>query len=98
MPSKSEIQRRKEITREIAQRERAEAEARMPISKIDLDDLFNHLDIALSTGCDHTLRFTRGFLQTRALDESTIVPWLGEYGGYCDCEVLNNVEETWGET
>ena len=97
MPSKSEIQRRKEIARAIAQRNRSEAEARMPISKNDLVDLFNHLDGALSAGCDHTLRFTRGFLQIRALDESTIVPWLGESGGYCDCEVLGNVEESWGE-
>lgn len=97
MPSKSEIQRRKKIVLELAQRERAEAKALMPIEKSDLVELFDHLDFALNGGCDHTLRFTRDFLQQRALDESTILAWLREYGGDCDCEVLANVEETWGE-
>ena len=97
MPSKSEIQRRKAIVQEIAQRSRAEAEAEMPLSKAHLAELFEHLDVALSSGCDHTLRFTRAFLQESGLPENTIVPWLGKYGGFCDCEVLGNVEEAWGQ-
>jgi len=71
-------------------------EARMPISRADLTRLFEHLEGALVNGCDHTLRFTREFLASRQLPEATITPWLGEYGGFCDCEVLANVEERWG--
>ena len=95
MPSKSEQERRKAIVREIAEREKAAAIAAMPISQEDLAALFDHLDIALSAGCDHSLKLTRSFLQGRNLLEAAIVPWLGDYGGYCDCEVLANVEQEW---
>ncbi|MBD7923165.1 DUF2695 domain-containing protein [Xanthomonas sp. Sa3BUA13] len=55
--------------------------------------MFEYLDGALSVGCDHSLRFTRRFLQDHDLPEAAILPWLGEYGGFCDCEVLANVEQ-----
>jgi hypothetical protein len=95
MSSKSEIARRKLLRQEIEKHARAEAEAKMPISKQQLASLFDHLDHALSQGCDHSHRHTQEFLRSQALPESTIIPWLGEYGGYCDCEVLANVEEHW---
>jgi hypothetical protein len=57
--------------------------------------LFNHLDEARSAGCDHSRRFARQFLVARSLSASAIVPWLGEHRGYCDCEVLANVEDAW---
>ena len=95
MTSKVEQERRKALAREEAQRHRAEALASMPISQRDLSDLFNHLDLALVSGCDHSLRFTQQFLQARNLPEAGILCWLGEQGGYCDCEVLGNVEQEW---
>ena len=95
MASQAERDRRKALMRELKQRERQTAEARMPLSRDDLAALFDHLDKALSVSCDHSLRFTRQFLVARSLSEATIVPWLGEYGGYCDCEVLANVEDAW---
>ncbi len=95
MTSKVEQERRKALARDEAQRLRAEALASMPISQRDLSDLFNHLDSALASGCDHSLRFTHQFLQARSLPEASIISWLGEYGGYCDCEVLGNVEQEW---
>ena len=97
MSSKSEIERRKALHRAAEQQARSAEEARMPISKAELAQLFEHLDAALAGGCEHTLRFTRAFLASRQLPEATIVPWLGEYGGFCDCEVLANVEERWGQ-
>jgi hypothetical protein len=96
MSSQSEIDRRKALRREAEERARADEEARMPMSKAQLAELFDHLDVALGKGCDHTLRFTRAFLSGHDLSEAAIVPWLAEYGGYCDCEVLANVEEHWG--
>lgn len=95
MPSKAEQERRKAIVRGIAQRQRANAITSMPISQSDLAELFDHLDEALAAGCDDSLRFTREFLRSKVLPEATIIPWLGEYGGHCDCEVLANVEQEW---
>ena len=97
MTSRAEQERRKAIVREIAQRQHAESVASMPMSQDQLAQLFDHLDSALSAGCDHSLKLTRQFLRANGLPEGTIVPWLGEYGGYCDCEVLANVEQEWAQ-
>ncbi|MCP4988089.1 MAG: DUF2695 domain-containing protein [Colwellia sp.] len=68
----------------------------MPISFKDLTALFDRLDEALGNdGCDHTPKITKAFLENKNLNFKEILPWLEEYGGYCDCEVLANVEESW---
>ncbi len=68
----------------------------MPISHKDLSELFSFLDESLDKApCQHTLRYTLDFLAERRLFENEIVRWLGEYGGFCDCEVLANVAEHW---
>lgn len=96
MANSEERERRKRLVRAIAQKAQAEAEARMPISRDDLDDLFNHLDEELPKfGCNHSLELTKAFLTLRSVDAESVVPWLGEYGGFCDCEVLANVEDAW---
>lgn len=95
MPSKLETQRRKAILRDLRSKSRAAHEAKRVISPEDLVALFDHVGVALAAGCDHSLRFTRAFLESRALPVEVVVPWLGEYGGYCDCEVLANVENDW---
>ena len=97
MPSPSEKVRRKRIVQAIEDRRRAAEIALMPISQDQLAALFDHLDEELSAGCDHSLKLTQAFLKEHALDVDAIVPWLGQYGGYCDCEVLSNVEEVWGQ-
>ncbi|MBW4690698.1 MAG: DUF2695 domain-containing protein [Lyngbya sp. HA4199-MV5] len=105
MPSKLEKQRRREIIRGIREREHADAEARMPISKADLRDLFKMLDSTLFEQrddeiwcyCDHTLRRSREFLRSRSLPEDSIAEWFGEYGGFCDCEVASNVTAHWAK-
>ena len=97
MPSKSEVERRKSIVQELAAQLRAKHEAKRVVSPETLVALFDHLDATLVEGCDHTLRLTRAFLESRALPAEVVVRWLGEYGGFCDCEVLGNVEEAWPE-
>ena len=42
------------------------------------------------------MRLTQQFLASRSILPESVIPWLGRYGGYCDCEVLDNVEERWG--
>jgi len=98
MPRKEEKQRRKAILDQMAQKHRAEEEASLPLSQAELKALFDHVDQRLEEQeCDHKLTHTLAFLAQRNLRRETIVPWLHEYGGYCDCEVIANVEEVWGE-
>jgi hypothetical protein len=41
--------------------------------------------------CDGTLRVTRSYLREHQIGEPTVIQWLEEHGGGCDCEVLLNV-------
>ena len=105
MPSKEEKKRRQALVSAMVEKQQANEEARMPISKEDLKALLEEVDESIFEErngeaeclCDHTLRHTRAFLRARSLAEELIVKWLGEYGGYCDCEVTSNVGESWGE-
>ena len=42
--------------------------------------------------CDNTLGGTIGWLMDHGYDVATVTGWLSRRGGYCDCEVLLNVE------
>jgi hypothetical protein len=79
------------------EQERQKLIASIPMPHQDLHDLFDHLDQESESGCDHTLRLTTAFLQKRDLDVERIVAWLRAHGGYCDCEVLANVKDKFGE-
>ena len=69
------------------------AKPKLPASKKDVQALFDWIDERLaSADCDCTLRHTRDFIRIRGLDEAGVVDWLQDHGGYCDCEVLINVE------
>jgi hypothetical protein len=96
--TKEEKKQHKALRQKIARQQRTEAEAKMPISKPDLKSLFDYLDEELAEdGCNESLRITTRFLTERNLPEQSIIAWLGEYGGYCDCEVLANVESEWDD-
>jgi hypothetical protein len=69
----------------------------MPMPLADLRDLFDFLDRENPPPCDHTLRETILFLRERNLDVEGVVKWLHQNGGYCDCEVIFNVDEKFGE-
>jgi hypothetical protein len=98
MAEKPNKEQRKARLRELRQREADDAEARLPMSLVDLAALLSHLDEGLDARpCDHTLALTRGFLIERTLPHDRIIPWLAEQGGYCDCEVLANVESAWSD-
>ena len=45
-------------------------------------------------GCDHSLKLTEQILSNLDVkDVLSVLAWLKEQGGYCDCEVVMNVEE-----
>jgi hypothetical protein len=54
-----------------------------------LNDLLDYLDANLES-CDPTTKLTNTFLRGQGLDEGSVLPWLADHGGYCDCEVLSN--------
>jgi hypothetical protein len=88
--------RRRELLREAKLKEQAAAFAALPMSNADFQDLFDMLDRRLPVnGCDHTRRLTVGYLRDRSLPEDAVLRWLGENGGFCDCEVLANSKEAW---
>jgi len=78
------------------ERERERQETSIPIPKGDLKALFDWLDRPNCPPCDHTLKETAEFLRSRNLDVDKTVAWLRENGGYCDCEVIYNVEDEFG--
>lgn len=99
MPDKKEIERRKQIKKELRAKAKIEFETSLPISREKFTQLFDYLDENLSEfGCDDSLKLTCEFLQKNKIQNIVeIKNWLGEKGGYCDCEVLNNVEEMFEE-
>lgn len=88
----SDKDRKRELKVAFKAKEQEVLEASMPLSKTDLRDLLNYLDRPERLVCYHALKETIVFLRSRALNPETIVPWLGEHGGFCDCEVLANLE------
>lgn len=96
MASREEKKRRQQLVSALMQQKHLNDTVKMAISKDDLKALFEFLDTHLEE-CDHTLALTVEFLSDHNLDVNSIIPWLNEYGGYCDCEVLLNVIEAWGE-
>jgi len=62
-------------------------------------NLFDYVDEKLEAndGCDHSLTFTREFLETQKVDVESVLDWIINEGGGCDCEVLYNVEERFEE-
>jgi hypothetical protein len=76
------------------QQEKEKFVASLPMQVNDFLELFEDLDNKLvNTSCNHTLANTQNFLNKHRLPVQVVVSWLNEHGGYCDCEVLANVEE-----
>ncbi len=72
--------------------ERTELVASMPLSAQQLNSLLDYLDANLKS-CDHTTKLTDIFLHVEKLDKDLVLPWLADHGGYCDCEVLCNLDD-----
>lgn len=61
-----------------------------------LKDLLDYIDEQLgTTHCKNDLSLTKSFLmqQVSPKDMDKLVKWLENHGGYCDCEVLANIDE-----
>ncbi|WP_267402115.1 MULTISPECIES: DUF2695 domain-containing protein [unclassified Chryseobacterium] len=92
---KNEKERRKQLRNELRQKQQEEFENSLPMDRIYFEQLFDFLDIQLEeVGCNDTNIITVEFLEKNKIQNIEIVlGWLVENGGYCDCEILANVEE-----
>lgn len=95
MPNKEEKARRKQIQKELQEKAQLEFEKSIPVSREVFQNLFNFLDEELEKkNCDDRLILTKKFLETNQIENiDEIENWLKQNGGFCDCEVLNNIEE-----
>jgi hypothetical protein len=95
MPNKLEKERRKQLKNEIKGIQRSEFEKNMPMEREKFRDFFDYLDEKLPViGCDHTNKMARKYLVKIGQNNiENILEWLAENGGYCDCEILANVED-----
>ena len=95
MPDKNEKERRKQIMDELKKKADQEFESSLPMSRDNFKKLFDHLDTELNDkGCNDTNGMTKTFLQqTQVENIEKVLEWLADHGGYCDCEILANVEE-----
>ena len=90
-----EKNKRKEILKAIKEKELAEFRQNLPMSEDKFIQLFELLDAQLHVhGCDHDLKLTEQILSNLGVkDVLSVLAWLEEQGGYCDCEAMMNVEE-----
>lgn len=94
MPSAEEKRRRKELAQDAKATAKESLKASLPVSIAQLQALFDYLDNKLTeAGCDHTLQLTKQFAENNQVPYENLKAWLAALGGYCDCEVLANVEE-----
>lgn len=87
--------KRKEILNQLAENELAEFRHGLPTGEKTFPELFDYLDIQLGKkGCDHTTNLTRTYLDRKGISNvAQVLEWLADNGGFCDCEVLANVED-----
>jgi len=99
MPDKIEKVRRKQIQRELQEKARIKFEQSLPTSRELFQNLFDFLDEVLEKNtCDDSLKLTKQFLNSQNIqNREEVENWLKENGGFCDCEVLYNVEELFEE-
>ena len=80
---------------QVAEAERVALENEMHMSLQQLKDLLTHLNT--KEECAHDFADTIEFLNRNGLDPTSIIPWLEENGGHCDCEVIYNVYTAVGD-
>lgn len=85
--------RRKRLKDDYLRAQQAASAARMPLERAQLEALLAHVDAAvLANGCDHTLAVTDAWAARHDLPLEPLYAGLEEYGGFCDCEVVMNVD------
>ena len=95
MVDKIDKERRKQIREDLRKKAREEFENSLPMTKDNFKRLFDYLDNELSESeCADNHTITKRYLNIIGIENSEeILGWLIVNDGYCDCEILANVEE-----
>jgi hypothetical protein len=65
----------------------------LPLDRAQLEALAGHVDAAVTAGgCDRTRRVTDAWAAEHGVALDPLHQGLEEYGGFCDCEVVMNVD------
>ena len=85
---------KKRLQREYREKKKQAFYDSLPMSKELFSKLFDFLDEHMDddVGCKHDLQLTSDFLNNNNIAIEPVLSFLREHGGYCDCEVLGNVE------
>lgn len=84
---------RRRLKAEYKRAERDEARGHMVLDADQLDELLDYVEAEVeSAGCDHSLRATRAWAAANEIEPEVLAESLGHFGGFCDCEVLLNVD------
>ena len=79
------IQKKKVLTKEFKES--------LPMKETDFPPLFDFLDNELSENdCQGDCSLLERYCKEKKLDFTTLTEWFKKYGGFCDCEILLNVE------
>ncbi|SDC86802.1 DUF2695 domain-containing protein [Pedobacter soli] len=86
---------RKQIRDELRFKALKEFQARLPMSQDQFKNLFDYLDLAFEhEKCNDDHALTIRFLNITGINNvEDVIKWLTDHNGFCDCEVLANVEE-----
>lgn len=94
MKSDEEKLKQQQLKKDFKRKQEEAFAASLPMPVDNFLDLFDELNDKLGDApCNHTLILTEQFLNKHHLPLHNVISWLREHGGYCDCEVLFNVEE-----
>ncbi|MGY1697683.1 MULTISPECIES: DUF2695 domain-containing protein [unclassified Geodermatophilus] len=67
--------------------------ALLPLDRAQLDALREHVEALLGDdGCDQTRRATDAWAASHGIALDRLHEGLEEFGGFCDCEVVMNVD------
>ncbi|MCF0068892.1 DUF2695 domain-containing protein [Dyadobacter sp. CY261] len=86
---------RKQLKNDFRQKARDAFENSLPMTRTEFRELFDYLDEKLNKQeCDNQNTLSKKFLEDNGItNTNSVLEWLAEKGGYCDCEILANVEE-----
>ena len=93
MSGKTEKRMIEQMQAEYARKVQEIADTKFPMGRAEFMCLFEFLEEQVAEHeCDNEMRFTKAWLEVNDPGNAdAILKWLGDHGGYCDCEVLMNV-------
>jgi hypothetical protein len=91
-------ERARDLKKQWKAAEKSAARAQFPLPNDKLEAMFDAVESSLENdGCDHSSRATIAWLTNMGFDVDTVVQWLENNGGFCDCEVVANARDHFEE-